>query len=57
MKKKEQPALTISEMLAIHNQSIKLLHKQIIGLYILFAIFWIYVIVDTLIEVSEFIEK
>lgn len=57
MKKKEQPALTISEMLAIHNQSIKLLHKQIIGLYILFAIFWIYVIVDTLIEVSEFIEN
>lgn len=57
MKKKQQPALTISEMLAIHNQSIKLLHKQIIGLYILFAIFWIYVIVDTLIEVSEFIEN
>ena len=57
MKKKQQPALTITEMLAIHNQSIKLLHKQIIGLYILFAIFWIYVIVETLIEVAGLIEK
>lgn len=57
MKKKQQPALTISEMLAIHNQSIKLLHKQIIGLYILFAIFWIYVIVETLIEVAGLVEN
>ena len=57
MKKKQQPALTITEILAIHNQSIKVLHKQIIGLYILFAIFWIYVIVETLIEVAGLIEK
>lgn len=57
MKKKEQPVITITEMLAIHNQSIKLLHKQIIGLYILYTIFWIYIIVDTLIEVAGFIDQ
>lgn len=57
MKKKQDKVLTISEMVVLQNQSIKLLKKEILGLYILFAIFWLYVIVETLIQVSILVEN
>lgn len=57
MKKKQDKVLTITEMVALQNQSIKLLKKEILGLYILFAIFWLYVIVETLIQVSLLVEN
>lgn len=57
MKKKQDKVLTITEMVVLQNQTIKLLKKEILGLYILFAIFWLYVIVESLIQVSILVEN
>lgn len=53
--KPEKPK-TLTEAIIIQNQEIKLLKKEVLGLYIVFTIFWLFVIVETLIEVSNLIQ-
>ena len=53
--KTEEPT-TLTEFVLIQNQEIKLLKKEVLGLYIVFTIFWLFVIVETLIQVSEMVK-